>query len=263
MDRTKINKAEEIRQERCLIPTLSKYWHLASFPYQRLPRKRRRPFNYVGKLTRKSSLKRLPGKERLNWYQWLCGWRTSLHRQGFRCQGDAWTSRRSSLPGKGTKRKEAICMVKDEIALFLYASVKALPKGKEDQDSQFVKAYHIVRGRRLDPSQGAKRIEGTSTAIGIIPNIALDGCPDFLVEFNGALFEKTKDGVWQESTNEDLVDLYRSYRENSSHIRSIRPYQKEDRKEEISTNRSADYKLGFYDSEPISLNSRKLTAYLV
>jgi hypothetical protein len=195
-----------------------------SYSYRPI-RRQRRPKGWVGPLPKPSTLKRLMGKDRMTWHQWLCDWRTSLHKLGFDCQSDLVTSMRSTTTDKGSRRKESLCMVKGDTAIFLYGSIHALPVGPNVDLGVFSTVYHVVQGRRPDASIGVKRLEDRSTAVGIIPNVDLEGRGGFLVEFDGTLFESVN-GVWRETMDDVVMGLYRSYRGNSSHFQSIRPYRK-------------------------------------
>jgi hypothetical protein len=204
----------------------SKYRHSASFLHIQRKRSRRMPRDWVGPLPKKSSLKRLKGKERLTGHQWLCDWRTSLQKLGFVCRGELVQSIRSITLDEGLRRKECICLVMGDTAIFLYASIHALPKSQNVDLEPFSNIYHIVRGRRLDSSVGVKRLD-SSIAAGILPKANLDERGKFSVEFNGQLFEPDGTGAcWRVTTDDNLLKLYGSYRENSPHFRSIRPYQK-------------------------------------
>lgn len=212
-------------------------------------RRWRRPKDYIGPVPKRSTLKRLKGKERLTWFEWLCDWRTALHKMGFVCRGDLVGSGRSSETNKGVRRKEALCMVNGDTAIFLYASIHAMPKGQNVDLDAFSSVYRVVKGRRPNASAGAKRLDNLSAAVGIIPDADLDAYGCFFVDFDGGLFD-VKDGVWNEAENENLLHLYREYREHSPHYRAIRPYSKAAADEWDFLRGELLENLAFYGREP-------------
>lgn len=194
-------------------------------PAFRRKRKVRIPkdFVWIGRRPGPSPLKRLKGKDRLTWHQWLCDWSTSLHKIGFTFNSQAMTSKRTAITDHGLRKRECIRLQNGTTAVFLYASVHALPGDQNVDLEPSPTVYHIVRGRRPDASAGARRLEDSSTATGIIPDVDLTGRTGFLVEFDGSLFGLDQHGVWKETTNQDVLALYRGYRANSSHLTKYRP----------------------------------------
>jgi hypothetical protein len=138
-------------------------------------------------------------------------------------------------------------MVNGDTAIFLYGSVHALSHRQNVDLGPFSSVYHVVRGRRPDLDRGAKRLEDKS-AMGILPGVELEGRGNFLVEFDASLFE-FKNGIWKETEDDDVMRLYRSYRANSSHYRSIRPYRMKGDRGPDYPNESFSFS-GFDDYQP-------------
>jgi hypothetical protein len=224
-------------------------------------RRRRRPWNYVGKLPLKTTLKRLKGKERLTNYEWLCDWHSSLRLLGYVRKDETISSMRSRTDRAGMRKKECLCMVKDKEAVFLYSSIKALQKGNQAGVGQFSTIYRIVRGNRPNAVLGAKRLENRS-AVKIIPKVDLQGRPLFFVDFDGDLFEPGAGGIWRITAEMFTAGLYAAYRENSNHFRKYRPYQKGD-DSKILSDTVFDSKLGFAGSSRNELINNHMGGLMV
>jgi hypothetical protein len=172
-------------------------------------------------------LLRLKGKDRLTRDQWLGDWTYSLQKQDFVLNSQLVTSRRTRTTGKGIRKPECICLQNGGTAVFLYASIHAVPKEGLSCPAQFLTVLHIVRGRRRDSAREITRMEDTSMAKGILPGGKLGNIHNVMVDFDDSLFSLGSDGTWRETADESACDIYRLYRDNSAHFTSIRPRLKE------------------------------------
>lgn len=175
-------------------------------------------------------LPRLKRKERLNWHQWFSDWYSALYKLGYRCRNKGISPNRKSITAKDVKQITILYMQKGDQAVYLYSSVKALPPrgaciGWLEDGAHIKTITRIVQGRRRDPSRGVTRLAGT-TATGIIPKFDMQDRAEFYVDFDGALFDRSPDGVWQETKNCSAGGLYSEYLKTSNHYKSIRPYYK-------------------------------------
>lgn len=207
-----------------------KYRPYGPYSYQYAKRRVRIPIIrgdwYLEPRRRRSPLLRLLGKDRLTWDRWLGDWTCSLQKQGFVLHNEAVTSRRTRVTDKGIRKRECVCLQNGDTAVFLYASIHAIPQGPLPCPPQFAKVLHIVRGRRPDSGRKVKRMEGTPMARGILPEGDFPSIRNVMVDFDDSLFCLDPHGVWRESTDESACDLYRAYRDNSPHFKSIRPHRK-------------------------------------